>query len=70
VSGSWLGEGTFGAIYVTGNTLTARLPRSAFGGDEGGLRFKVHSSTRDPGCSCYIEQDMLPDAGLAPAVVQ
>lgn len=69
-SGSWAGLGTFGAIYVTGNTLTARLPRSAFGGDEGGLRFKVSSSTLNPACSCYQQQDLLPDAGLAPAVVQ
>lgn len=69
-SGSWAGLGTFGAIYISGNTLTARIPRTAFGGDEGGLRFKVSSSTLDPGCSCYTQQDLLPDAGMPPAVVQ
>jgi hypothetical protein len=69
-SGTWAGTGTHGAIYVTGNTLSARLPRTAFGGDEGGLQFKVSSATHDPGCSCYQQQDLLPDTGMPPAVVQ
>jgi hypothetical protein len=69
-SGNWVGLGSAGAIYVTGNTLSARLPRSAFGGDEGGLRFKVTSGSRDSGCGCFTGQDQLPNAGMPPVVVQ
>ncbi len=69
-AGNWSGLGASGTNFISGDKLIARVPRSILGASAGPLRFKVQGASYDGTCPCYVQRDLLPDAGTASVKVK